>query len=416
MSSIGISLENKKRFSADEKLSAFETREKPLFQTGILTGGIEIIEKISAEWTALCDEGASSEPFLRPEWFTSFVKNFEKEIMLLTVRRGGRLRAVLPLVRKNATLHGVPVRKLQAVFNLQTQRFDLIHGKDETERKEVVGGIWNELKNLSKWHVLEMRLVKTDSWINDLLVAAESENHRTGIWQMDGAPFIALPVGDDKEKLKEQFYKSLRKHLRNELCRRLRRLEELGKVEFGKTRDYSPELMEKYFELEAKSWKGRNGTAVTCDPKVAKLHHDFAREVAVRNALFIYELKLDGKTIAMIVNIMYDKQTIHWKTSYDEDYARFSPGNLLFREALYDCIHNDSYEMDFLSPATSNKRFWATGEREHAAFYIFQRGIFGSMLWNWKFSAISRLRRFKSGTPKMAIKYVSSNLYEPNFS
>lgn len=416
MSSISISLENNTSVSTGEKRSALERREEPFFKTEILTGGVEIIEKISAEWTALCEEGASNEPFLRPEWFTSFVKNFENEIMLLTVRRGEKLRAVLPLVMKNATLHGVPVRKLQAVFNLQTQRFDLVHGADETERRDIIRAVWSDLKKLSKWHVLEMRLVKTDSWLGDLLVAAESENYRTGIWQMDSAPFVTLPQGEDKEKLTQQFYKSLRKHLRNELSRRQRRLEELGKVEFVVTGEYLPELMEKYFELEAKSWKGRNGTAVTCDPRSAKLHHDFAREVATRNALYIYELKLDEKTIAMIINIMYDKQTIHWKTSYDEEYSRYSPGNLIFREALYDCLRNDSYEMDFLSPATANKGFWATGEREHAAFYIFRKGLFGSLLWNWKFSAISRLRRFSKGTPKMAIKYVSANLYEPNFS
>ena len=97
----------------------------------------------------------------------------------------------------------------------------------------------------------------------------------------------------------------------------------------------------------------------------------------------------------MSVNIKYDKQTVHWKTSYDEEYSRYSPGNLLFREFLYDCIKNHSTEVDFLSPATNNKKFWATGEREHAAFYVFQPGIIGSTLWNWKFSVINRLRKFK---------------------
>lgn len=404
MSSLSVSIENNDLKLKGEKSSFIETEKKTVLQTELLTGGIEIIEKLSDEWTALCEEGASNEPFFRPEWFASFVKNFEKEIILLTVRRDEKLRAVLPLVKKNGNLHGVPVRKLQAVFNLQTQRFDLIRGADETEREEIVKAVWKEIKKLPKWDVLELRLVKRDSWFEDLLKLAKSENYKTGIWQMDSAPFVRLPQGEDKEKLTEQFYKSLRKHLRNELSRRMRRLEELGKVEFVITRGYSPELMEKYFELEAQSWKGRNGTAVTCDPRSAKLHHDFAREVAARNALFIYELKLSDKTIATVLNIMYDKQTIHWKTSYDEKYSRYSPGNLLFREVLYDCLKNDSYEMDFLSPATSNKGFWATGEREHAAFYIFQRGIIGSLLWKWKFSAISYLRKFKNGTPKTAAK------------
>lgn len=400
MTSLAVLQKNKHRISTEERFPIIvAAREKSILETEILAGGIEKIEKIFDEWTILCEEGASNEPFLRPEWFASFVKNFEKEILLLTVRRGGRLRAVLPLMRKKATLHGVPVKKLQAVFNLQTQRFDLIHGADETERKEIVHAIWTEIKKLSGWQVLEMRLVKKNSWLKDLLDVATSEKFANGIWQMDSAPFIALQTGDDREKLIEEFFKGSRKHLKQELNRRLRRLKELGAVEFVVSHDYSPELMDVYLQLEADGWKGRGGTAATCDPKVTKLHNDFAREVAARNALSIYQLKLDGKTIAMSVNIRYDRQTVHWKTSYDEKYSRYSPGNLLFRELVSDCLRQNSPEIDFLSPATPNKRFWASGEREHAAFYVFQKSVFGAALAKWKFSVISRLRNFKKNKP-----------------
>jgi len=394
----------KNKVSNSKKSSAADSGKNSVCEAEILIGGVEAIEKIFDEWTELCEEGASNEPFFRPEWFASFVKNFESEILLITVRRDGILRAVLPLMRKKENLHGIPVRKLQAVFNLNTQRFDLIHGADETERNAVVEILWTEIKKLSKWDVLEMRLVKKDSWLDDLLNLAKSERHPAGIWEMDSAPFISLPQGKDKEKLIEEYFKGSRKHLKQELNRRLRRLKELGKVEFVVSRGYSAQLLKTYFELEARGWKGRGGTAVICEQNVAALHNDFARAVAAKNALFIYELKLDDKTIAMSVNVMYDRQTVHWKTSYDEEYARYSPGNLLFRELLSDSIRRDSPEIDFLSPATPNKKFWASGERQHGAFYIFQTGIFGSLLWRWKFSVVNYLRRFKQNKLEAAIK------------
>ena len=101
-----------------------------------------MIDRLSAEWTELCEEGACNEPFLRPEWFSTFVKNFENEIDIITVRREGRLRAILPLIKKRGFLHGIPVRKLQAVYNLNTQRFDLIHGADEAEKAPIAQAIW----------------------------------------------------------------------------------------------------------------------------------------------------------------------------------------------------------------------------------------------------------------------------------
>ena len=360
-------------------------------------GGVEVIEKFFDEWTELCEEGASNEPFFRPEWFAAFVGHFEKEILLVTVRRGGELRAVLPLVKKSGKLHGLPVKKLQAVFNLQTMRFDLIHGADETEREEIVQVLWKEIKKQSDWSVLEIRMVRKDSWLNDLLRLAEEENYRVGVWQMDGAPFVRFPLAADKEKVTEEYFKSLKKHFRQDLNRRLRRMKELGKVEFVVTRDYRRELMQKYLNLEAKGWKGQAGTAAHCDPKAAKLHMDFASAVAAKDALFIYELKLNDETIAMSINIMYDRQrTVFWKTAYDENYAKFSPGNLLIEEFLVDCVKNGSSELDMLSPASAYKKVWASGEIEHVAFYVFRRSLFGRALWRWKFSVISRLRQFKN--------------------
>ena len=365
----------------------------------ILIGGAEIIGGLCREWIALCEEGASNHPFLRPEWFIAFVQNFEKEILLLTVRRAGDLRAILPLVNRRGNLHGIPVRKLQAVFNLNTQRFDLIHGKDETARKDILAALWKEIKKQPEWQILEIRMADKESWLNDLLAIAEGENYRTGIWQMDSAPFIKLPQAADKENLIEEHFKTLSQKRRKRLNRNLRLLKELGEINFVVTHHYSTELMQRYFELESKGWKGEAGTAAADDINVAKLHDDFASAAAEKGALFVYELKLDDKTIAMQMRIMFNEQTVAWKTSYDEKYARFSPGNLLSWESLKNALISGSSEIDLLSPPSVGKSGWASGERELVAFYVFRRGIFGWLLWKWKFSVISRLRKFKNKTP-----------------
>lgn len=355
-----------------------------------------MIDLISAEWITLCEEGASNQPFLRPEWFRAFVGNFENEIDLVTVRRDGKLRAILPLVRKRAALHAIPARKLQAVFNLNTQRLDLIHGNDESERIAVTNAIWKVISEQQKWDAVEMRLVKKDSWLADLLKIAEREYYLTGVWPMDSAPYIDLPQGDEKESLVANYFKGSRKHLRQELDRRLRRLNELGTVEFVVTSDCNPELLTTYLELEEKGWKGRGGTAVKNDLRVVRMHEQFTDNLAAGQSVFVYQLKLDGKTIAMSINISFGKEMIHWKTSYDEKYSRYSPGNILFRELLTDCIRSGTSEIDFLSPSTPNKRVWASAEREHVAFYVFQRSLFGSLLHKWKFVVIKGLRGLKS--------------------
>ncbi len=388
-------LSNTKIHNADISRSC-EYGSQPIssFTSETLVGGLDVIENLEPEWTVLCNEGASNEPFLRPEWFAAFVANFDTKAKLLIVRRNGRLRAVLPLMTTRETLHGIPANKLNAIFNLQTPRFDLVHGDDDSERDEILNSLWNEIKRQPKWDLVEMRLVRKDSWLNDLLILAEKEKYKTGIWDMDSAPFIELPTGENNEQLISNFTKGLKKHFRQELKRRWNRLSELGKVDFVVSREYSSELMETYFELEANSWKGREGTAATSDIRSRKLHEDFACSVSAKNALYFYELKLDQKTIAMGINIMYRDKTTFWKTSFDEKFARYAPGNLLIREFLFDCIKENSVELDMLSPAAEYKKVWTTSEREHVAFYIFNNGLKGSLLWSWKFKLIRYLRNY----------------------
>jgi CelD/BcsL family acetyltransferase involved in cellulose biosynthesis len=128
------------------------------------------------------------------------------------------------------------------------------------------------------------------------------------------------------------------------------------------------------------------------DAQAARLHHEFASLIADAGKLRIYELTLDGQAIAMSLNILDGGRVFHWKTTYDEEFAKFSPGNLLFRRLLEDAVAEGLDEIDLLSPSTANKRVWATGEREHAAFYIMRPSMIGRLAWIWKFGVIDRFR------------------------
>jgi CelD/BcsL family acetyltransferase involved in cellulose biosynthesis len=379
-------------FAARDRAVAAAT---PIIVAEIINGGVESIRGLAPEWAVLCAEAGDDNPFARPEWFESFAGSFDMAVKLVVARRDGKLCAVLPLTETTDFLHGAPVRKLQALFNLQTQRFDLIHSNDETLRETLASAIWKALKGLPNWQAIELRLVPKDSWISDVAEAARRDGYQTGIWEMDGAPYVSLPTLPDPETAISEFNGQLKRRFRNELKRRLKRLGELGNVEFVRTHGYSSEQFDQYLEIESRGWKGSEGTAAACDSKSAKLHHDFARRAAANGALYIYQLRLDGKTIAISVNLKFGKKTIFWKTSFDEGFSRYSPGNLLIQEFIADAIRMGSTELDMLSPAADYKMVWATGERKHAAFYIFRKSAYGRVLAFWKFGVITFLRRFK---------------------
>lgn len=371
-----------------------------MLEVELIQGGVEIVAKLSSEWIRICEEGPGNVPFFRPEWFSALLLNFRERMEVITVRRNGKLRALLPLMRQRGTLHGLPVRKLQAVFNPNTPRFDLIHGNDLDDKPAIVEGLWKEIEQQKDWDVLECRLVRDDSWLKDVLLNAGKRGFLTGIWPMDSAPFIRVPI--PVEGSIGDFFKGERNHLGKELSRRLRRLNEIGVVEFKRTNELQPQALQRYFELESKGWKGRSGTAAVQDDAAAGLHSDFARDMAANGSLIVYELCLDEKTIAMSINIRLDDHVYHWKTSYDENYSRYSPGNLLFRRLLEDCAAAGVSEIDFMCPSLPYKQVWATGSRDHVALYIFRPALAGWLGWIWKFGFIRRLRRLKTAYPRVA--------------
>jgi hypothetical protein len=84
--------------------------------------------------------------------------------------------------------------------------------------------------------------------------------------------------------------------------------------------------------MEAGGWKGKKRSALVTD----RYHTAFARE-AVSNlsaidAVRIHTIDFNGKAIAAIVVLMMGGEAYTWKTAYDENYSRYSPGKLLMGE------------------------------------------------------------------------------------
>jgi hypothetical protein len=122
-------------------------------------------------------------------------------------------------------------------------------------------------------------------------------------------------------------------HMR-EMRRQWRLLEERGPVVYSVARQPRDIHMrfEEFLSLEAGGWKGKKRSALVTD----RYHTAFAREavsnLAAIDAVRIHTIDLAGKAIASIVVLMMGGEAYAWKTAYDEDFARYSPGKLLIGE------------------------------------------------------------------------------------
>jgi hypothetical protein len=132
------------------------------------------------------------------------------------------------------------------------------------------------------------------------------------------------------------FEQAVRGKKRKELRRQKNRLAEEGALTF--TCDDSAtgldEWIEDFLALEARGWKGRSGSALASTAATRALFVDILSGAAACGKLERLDVRLDGRPLAMLVNLHTASGSFSFKTAFDEDYARFSPGVLLQIENL----------------------------------------------------------------------------------
>lgn len=129
---------------------------------------------------------------------------------------------------------------------------------------------------------------------------------------------------------------TVRKKKRKEIKRLQSRLAELGKVTTTRltNRDDLPGWIDTYLALEKSGWKGRAGSALACEPHTAAFFRDAVSGAFDAGKLELLRLDLDDKPLAMLVNFLTAPGSFSFKTAFDEEFSRYSPGVLIQLENL----------------------------------------------------------------------------------
>lgn len=141
----------------------------------------------------------------------------------------------------------------------------------------------------------------------------------------------------------EEYYsESLPNKKRKELRRQARRLAEQGEVSIERV--FAPaevsDWAEEFLALEAVSWKGREGSSLASCQAHATFFRDLLKGAAQVGRVECLSLRLDGQPVAMLATFLTPPGSFSFKTTFDESFARFSPGVLVQKENL-DLLERD---------------------------------------------------------------------------
>ena len=109
------------------------------------------------------------------------------------------------------------------------------------------------------------------------------------------------------------------------------RLNALGTAEIVNNRDGDAvcAAFEIFLQLELDSWKGASGTALLSQSEDAAFVRLFIANLSERGGASVALLRLDGRPIAAQVLLYSGATACTWKTAFDAEFSKFSPGALL---------------------------------------------------------------------------------------
>jgi CelD/BcsL family acetyltransferase involved in cellulose biosynthesis len=115
-------------------------------------------------------------------------------------------------------------------------------------------------------------------------------------------------------------------------------------------------------KIELESWKNTSGEILASRPVLAGFYQDVAMAFAAKGKATVATLRLDDVPICAVLELRSARRLLTLKTSFDERYAKYSPGSQLFKCLIEQAFREGFKEFDFYGMMAFSRR-WAKLDR-----------------------------------------------------
>lgn len=283
------------------------------------------------EWVALAQVAAEPNPFYEHWNLLPALKAFDPDglVELVQFRQNGVLCGLLP-VERSKSYYGYPIPHLCGwLHDNAFCGLPLIARGSEAAFWTALATWAASASKVSPF--LHLTYLPEKSGLVRSLESVLGPQRPAAIVQREERALLQSDQSSD-----DYFAASMSGKKRKELRRQFNRLSDLGSVTFHRETDASQisDWTDIFLALESAGWKGKEGSALASNRDTEQMFRESLAGAAKAGRLERLSLSLDGRPIAMLVNFVTPPGAFSFKTTFDEDYARFSPGVLLQRENL----------------------------------------------------------------------------------
>ncbi len=378
---------------------------------------------LEREWNALLEGCARREVYLTHDWMAAWWKclGSDKELVILLVRSGDEMIGIAPFMQVKDRFFGIPRRRLEFITMMEyadsptncSATLDIIV---PARHDEVVSAILEHLAGISgEWDFIRLHPIPDESvGMKTFEAGARMRGYR--VHKENLYVNFYIPVSGDwagyASQLSPRFSKSLRSQER--------KLRQRGDVQFREAivdgaNGEIDRLYEEILGIEQKSWKWNIGVSLN-SVHLKDFYRVLARRAALRGWLRVWIMQIDGRDVAYDYILDYGGTVASLKTSYDDTYRAYSPGNLLSWHEFQHFFEIGKKQIALLWGDLTTKQRWAPAVERHYEMFLFPASARGRF---WQFLSIScslmKYRRILTGwrnrvARKLGLRLKSSEL------
>ncbi len=345
----------------------------------------EELASLEGPWGDLLERCPDRNVFMTHRWFVTWWKHFGEGRRLQVVRfsLGDRVVGIAPLVLERKRLRYLPVRQLCFPGNGCSLQSDLIFPE---HREEVFRAFVGHLERTAKeWDVVFLDGISAGSSNLNLLRRA-LEGRSLSLAPPMTWDSLVLPVRGDWESYRQGLPQNLRKNLKVSD----RRLQDLGEVAYR--RFDRPEEMDGAFDillqLERRSWKYREGQAISRNEGFVDFFRDLAAQFSRRGHFQVRIIEVNGEAVSVIF-VVVDAGTVYaLKSWYDQRFSEASPGTAVFHYMVRDVWDSGVSEI-YLDRKTFSCGQWTRETRRYHTLRLFNRRYYSAGI-DWLRKRFSR--------------------------
>lgn len=277
-------------------------------------------------WQTLVGRAAEPNPFFGPAFVQASADSWGEPAELLVIRDKASWLACLPLTRAGRWRRLKPFAHAERWLPEYTYFATPLVDRDALP--PAVAALAHALVRDERAALVVLDPLDADGSVGPgLLTALEAEGCRPIVYE----EFKRAAV---RRRPEPTYLDTVSPKRRKELRRLKRRLErEVGAGLAVEDRSAQPEACEAFLEMELRSWKGDNGTALASRPEDAAFFRALCGQTG-EGGLQILALQGGGRIVAMQCNLVQGGVMFGFKVAYERELARFSPGVLLEVDAL----------------------------------------------------------------------------------